>query len=377
MRIVDRGTVFDGATAPPAARFCTFTSLEVLSDGRMLVACRRARTKDSSDEDVFICMSEDGGAVWHPVFEGFGTYQIDGVVGRFRNALITEVRPGLLMVHLCWIDHSDPALPMANPQTQGLLPVKLFVADSTDCGRTWHNLREVPLLPHKASVSTGELLVLQDGTLVLPYETFKEYYDTRPGKHRAALRFSNDGGTTWTGPAVVAHDDQEQRILYWDQRIAMHPRTGRLIAMIWTHDRDAEQDLEIHVAQGSSDGRVWEPAVSTGVAGQIAAPLVLPDGRVFAAYVHRHDPPGLRGILSDDFGRSWTAAQELVLYSSPAGAESGMDTRRNLEEVWEDMGRWTFGHPACRNLPDGGILVAYYAGDQTALGIHWVRIDPA
>lgn len=377
MQIVDRGTVFDGATAPSAARFCTFTSLEVLSDGRLLAGCRRARTKDSSDEDVLIRMSEDGGAVWNTVFEGFGTYQIDGVAGRFRNALLTEVRPGLLMVHLCWMDHSDPALPMANPQTQGLLPAKLIVANSTDSGRTWHDLREVPLLPHRGNVSTGELLVLQDGTLVLPYETFKEYYDTRLGKHRAALRFSSDDGKTWTGPTVVAHDDQEQSILYWDQRLAIHPGDGRLIAMIWTHDRHTEHDLEMHVTQGSPDGRSWEPPVSTGVAGQIAAPLVLPDGRVFAAYVHRHDPPSLRGILSDDFGKSWTAAEELVLYNSHAGAESGMDTQRNLEEIWEDMARWTFGHPACRRLPDGKIMVAHYAGDRTSLGIHWIKIDPA
>ena len=162
-----------------------------------------------------------------------------------------------------------------------------------------------------------------------------------------------------------------------DINLAVHPGDGRLIAMIWTHDRHSGQDLEMHVTRGSPDGKSWERPVSTGISGQIAAPLVLPDGRVFAAYVHRHDSPSLRSILSDDFGKSWTAAEELVLYNSHAGAESGMDTQRSLEEIWEDMARWTFGHPACRLLPDGKVMVALYAGDRSSTGIDWIKIDLA
>ena len=111
MRIVDRGTVFDATTAPPESRFCMFASLELLSAGQLLVGCRRAVAKDSSDEDVMIRLSEDGGATWSTVFEGFGDYEIDGVNGRIRNALLTEVSPGHLMTHLSWMDHSDPSLP--------------------------------------------------------------------------------------------------------------------------------------------------------------------------------------------------------------------------------------------------------------------------
>ncbi len=38
------------------------------------------------------------------------------------------------------------------------------------------------------------------------------------------------------------------------------------------------------------------------------------------------------------------------------------------------MSIWTFGHPAPLRLPNGDVMVAYYAGDESAMGIHWVRI---
>lgn len=373
MRIVDRGIVFDASSASIQARFCTFTTLERLDDGKLLAGFRTGQAKDSADESVCIMLSEDEGATWRPVFEGFDDIP-PGSGGRIRAVGLTQVRPGRLVAAFLWVDHSDPSLPLASPETQGILPTKVFVAESEDEGRSWSSLREVPLLPHKGNALTGDILVLSDGTLALPYEAWKEYDDPSPGEHHAALRLSSDGGQTWTRPVIVAHDPQG-RLLYWDQRLCVNPEDGRLIAMFWTHDRQAGQDVLMHVSWGTPDGKRWSEPISTGIAGQICAPLFLPGGRVFAAYVHRHDPPSLRAILSDDFGRTWTATEELVFYEKRRGGrESGMGGKRDFGDYWADMSIWTFGHPAAVSLPNGDVLVAHYAGDETAMSIHWVRI---
>jgi hypothetical protein len=150
---------------------------------------------------------------------------------------------------------------------------------------------------------------------------------------------------------------------------------GRLYAIFWSHDRQAQEDVEMHQAWGSADGRHWTPPHSTGMAGQIAAPLALPDGRLFVAYVHRHDPPSLRAVLSEDFGESWDQAGELTFYEKQRGGrEAGMGGPRDFGDYWADMSIWTFGHPAPALLPNGDVMVAYYAGDDKALSIHWVRI---
>lgn len=163
----------------------------------------------------------------------------------------------------------------------------------------------------------------------------------------------------------------------------MDPGTGALIARFWTHDWQAGRDLEIHIATGSPDGRSWREPAPTGIAGQICAPLALGGGRIFAAYLHRHPMPSLSAVLSDDYGQSWTAASELVFYEKRRGGqESGMGgdaadgeaQRRDFADYWADMSIWTFGHPAPALLPGGDVMVAFYAGDEPAMGIQWVRI---
>lgn len=369
MHIRDRGLIFDATAAPPAARFCTFTSLIRLRDGRLVAGFRTGSAKDSGDDDIRLLVSADEGRTWTQTCDGIGEFP-PGSGGRMRAVGLAEVDAGRLLASFNWIDRSDPTLPLANPETQGILPTKVYVAESSDIGRTWSPFRPVDLAPHKGNATTGDLLVLHNGNVALPYEAWKEYHDASPGEHHASLRLSHDGGQSWTGPVIVAHDD-ENRLLYWDQRLTVLA-DGRLLALFWTHDRHAGQDVPIHLAWGSPDGRTWSTPQSTGIAGQIAAPLGLPNGRLFMAYVHRHAPPSLRALLSEDGGESWH--DELVFYEKRRGGESGMAGRRDFADYWADMNVWTFGHPAAVLLPDGDVFVAHYAGDEDAMSMHWVRI---
>ena len=373
MRVLDRGTIFDASTAPHAARFCTFTSLNCTLDGRLIAAFRVGSAKDSADEDVYIMTSEDGGASWQQTFAGFGDVP-PGSGGRIRSIGLTVLPMGKVLAAIMAVDHSDPTLPLANPATQGILPTTLYMTESADGGRTWSTPHAVDLAPHQGNALTGDLLQLQDGTLALHYEAWKAYHDSSPGEHHALLRFSADGGQSWQGPIIVAHDDAN-RLLFWDQRLTVAPEDGRLVGLFWTHDRVAQTDMPIHMAWGPPDGQKWSAPRSLGIEGQIAAPLVLPGGRLFMAYVHRHDPPSLCAVLSHDFGATWDTAGELTFYTKQRGGrEAGMSGPRDFGDYWADMSIWTFGHPAPVRLPNGDVMVAYYAGDEHAMSIHWVQI---
>jgi hypothetical protein len=372
MRIIKRGTIFDATSAPPPARFCTFTSLNCLTDGRLVAAFRVGSSKDSPDEDVYILTSDDEGTTWQQRCTGFGDVPPGGG-GRIRSIGLIGLPAGKLMASIIAVDRSDPTLPLANPETQGILPTIVFVTESKDSGQSWSTPRPVDLHPHTGNAITGDLLQLKDGTLVLPYEAWKGYHDASAGEHHAALRFSADGGQSWSGPAIVAHDPTG-RLLFWDQRLTVSPDDGRLFAIFWTHDREAQEDVFMHTAWGSADGYTWSIPRPL-LAGQIGAPLALPGGRLFAAYVHRHDPPSLRALLSDDFGESWRVDEQLIFYEKRrGGGEAGMDGPRDFGDYWADMSIWTFGHPAPARLPNGDVIVAYYAGNEEAMGIQWVRI---
>lgn len=382
MLVVDRGTIFDAAGAPPHMRFCTCPSLARLDDGRFVAALRAGSSKDAADEDTPVLVSDDGGRTWRMTFEGFG--DLPPGRGRIRATALTPLGGRRLVACMTAVDRSDPTAVLFHPETDGLLPTQTLLAASEDAGESWRVLGEVPLAPHTGNAITGSIQKLRGGAMALPYEAWKEHPDPLPARHRAALRLTGPNGLdttssplTWPGQwpefAVVAHDP-DGNILYWDQRLTIAPDTGEVIAMLWTHDRRTGRDVDIHIAYGSPDARRWSRPESTGIAGQICNPLALGGGRVLATYVHRHHPPSLRAILSDDFGRTWTAAEELVFYDKSLGAESGMDASRGFADYWADMNVWTFGHPEPLLLPDGDVMVAYYAGDSTAMGIHWVRI---
>ncbi|MGE5603826.1 MAG: sialidase family protein [Nitrososphaerales archaeon] len=387
MRVVDRGTVFDAAAAPVNRRFCTVPSLVRLESGRLVACLRAGSSKDAADEDALVLVSDDDARSWRVAFEGFG--DLPPGRGRIRAMALTPVGGDRLLACMTSVDRSNPTAPLFHPETEGILPTRTLLAASEDAGESWTVLGEVPLAPHTGNAITARIMLLRGGRMALPYEAWKEYEDPRTARHHASLRLTGPSGldystdpstwpSQWPELAVVAHDPDGE-ILYWDQRLTVAPDTGApdtggLVAMLWTHDRRSGRDIDIHIAWGSPDAKQWTHPASTGIAGQICAPLALDGGTIFAAYVHRHHPPSLRAILSEDFGRTWTAAQELVFYEKSLGAESGMGAARDFADYWADMSIWTFGHPEPMLLPDGDIMVAYYAGDSTGMGIHWVRI---
>jgi hypothetical protein len=78
---------------------------------------------------------------------------------------------------------------------------------------------------------------------------------------------------------------------------------------------------------------------------------------------------------SADGGASWPAKDRLVVYTHDERAALSQG-RENIDfaQYWEDMGKWSFGHPAIRRLPNGAVLLAWYAGAPDCMSLHWARV---
>ncbi|HOZ49127.1 MAG TPA: sialidase family protein [Candidatus Hydrogenedentes bacterium] len=371
MELVDRGLVFDASTASPNRKGSAFTSLARLFDGSILCTFKSGPQKLSPTDTIVAMQSTDEGRTWTQLFEGFPPV-FEGVPGSFTSGYPFEIAPGRLRMALVWVDRSHPDRPLANPDTTGLLPMKCLLSESEDAGATWGPLREVILSPHTGNALTGEILRLDDGTLALPYESWKEWDDIA-GVQSGNLRFSRDNGRTWNEwETIASHPNQD--LYYWDNRVAKHPESGRLVALFWTHDPHAGLDRDIHIAWSDPDGRNWSLPAPTGIAGQIAAPLPMGGDDLLCLYVHRHDPPSIRAVLSHNLGRTWDINGELTVYQSGAGVEAGTTGPRHDADYWNDMYRWTFGHAKGLVLKDGSVLCAFYGGAPDALSIHWARL---
>jgi hypothetical protein len=181
---------------------------------------------------------------------------------------------------------------------------------------------------------------------------------------------SNDGGRSW-GEPLVTGEDPSRRIFNWDQRLAT-ASDGRLAAFVWTYDRQAQRYRNIHRRVSHDGGASWSAAEDLGFADQAGRPAVLGDGRVLLPYVDRFASRAIRIRVAPDVAAPFDAASDMVIYqhgAAPTGASD--DTGALLAE----MGVWSFGLPYAEVLPDGEVLVAYYAGAGETLDICWARLE--
>ncbi|MBI2194249.1 MAG: exo-alpha-sialidase [Planctomycetes bacterium] len=373
MRVVASGYVYDAREGPCHQRSCARTTVTLLQDGTLLAAFRRGSERESLDGHECLFASTDLGHTWKLRFDGHGKGDWDGIPGEVKGLSIAETRPGEITGTGFWVDRSNPALPFIHPRTQGLLPMRIYHVRSTDGGYTWGPRQRMETDPHKACSPASAVLLLAGGVWGQPYENWKEYEDESPGWPAASLRLSSDQGLTWPVFATVARHPGNA-LYYWDQRLAAHPQTGQLVAMFWTHNPVARVDSDIHIAWGTPDGLSWTTPIPTGLPGQHCQPIALGGNLLAAAYTHRRDPPGIRVALSTDFGRTWNRSQEVVVYDSTAGAESGARGPRAQADLWNDMIAWRFGHARGSLLPTGEVFVIFYAGDDLLKSARWARV---
>ena len=373
--IADRGIVFDATIQPAEGRIAYFTSLCLLQSGTILCGYQNGPGKHSPTSRAGVSRSIDQGRTWTQLPVKFETV-IDGIPGSLGCAEMTEIRPGRIIALTTWFDRSDPNRPLFDPVTEGILKSRQLMAVSTDDGETWSDWNELPTGDLKGCALCGPAVLWPDGQLAVSFESFKEYDDPRPGRHAAWVIVSQDGGETFSEPLQVAQHPDHQ-VYYWDQRLCPGKQPGEFYAAFWTHHLVEQRDLTVHFRTGTIHPHSISLNLIQDIAipGQIAAPWLLKDGTLVLFVVDRGRPGTMTLWVSRDGGHTWPEPDRLLVYSHEERAAISQG-RENIDfkQYWEDMGKWSFGHPAIRQLPDGDLLAAWYAGSPDCMSIHWARI---
>lgn len=372
---METGILFDATGRPESEAIAFFTALCPLVSGTLLAGFQVGPSKHALTATIRVSRSRDGGTTWSEIPWQFETV-LDGIPGSLAAAEMVEAEPGRLLLFTTWFDRRDPTLPLFDPVSEGILPSRQLLAVSADNGETWGPWRVLPTPGLTGCAVTGPATRWDDGSIAFAFESFKEYGDPEPGRHAAWLMVTRDGGRSFEAPFLVAQHPRHQ-IYYWDQRLCPASPSGDFLALFWTHDLVQKKDLRVHFLRASlADGdRAAASPVETPIAGQIAAPLRLPDGRILAFVVDRDRPGTLRLWQSRDQGRTWPAKEMTTIHVHDEQARLSQGaTNVDFRQYWEDMGRWSFGHPAIRLLPDGRVFLAYYAGTPTRMSIYWARL---
>lgn len=369
MHIIASGLL--GRAEPGTTRAnLTFPSVTSLADGTLLATLRAGDEKDSARERIEFYRSADNGLIWSGPTHPFEPPALHGTAGTLKLCYITELSPDRLIAAAMWVDRTTyPGQPLFNAATEGCLPMAILLSDSTDNGASWTPWREVAMPEEIGPPSlTSPLLKLADGRLAMSIETNKTYLDGSKWLQKAVFFHSADDGQTWSAPTTVA-EDPSGRIFNWDLRCAVAP-DGRIGSFAWTYDTETTTYLDIHRRVSADGGLTWTAPEALGVSDQAARPAILPDGRVVLAWVDRFGSRTIKARLAASLDAPFDPETEVTVYSHQQPEAAASDTG----DMLASMDVWSFGLPSATALPDGDVLVVYYAGTPQSLDVHWAKL---
>ena len=376
LEIVNRGTLVRSGNGPDG-NSCAFPSVAVLPGGRWLVGYRASSRKwHEGDQHIRLTWSDDEGRSWHEPIRFSEAPIVAGRPGRFRMGCLEPLGGRRVLIALAWQDYGDPERPVFNPQTKGgSVDFKSFFAISEDAGETWSGLTEIDRSPFHTIPTplTGPIRVLPNGDWACQFETNQVYEDPGPWRLAAVMKFSSDRGRTW--PHHVKHAwDPTDRLIYGDARPRVM-RNDTLLSFYWTFDTVTGSLRNIHAAQSTDSGRTWTLPWDTGVPGQAAPPVSLPEGEVGLAYVDRTSIPAIKVRLSDNDARSFSNATELVLRQSSLPERRHGD-HKDVHNWINDIELYSIGLPDSAQLAaENEFIVVYYNGpDHDHTDLEWVRL---
>lgn len=372
MKIIKTGILGHGEEGTARA-VLTFPSVTPLSNHTVLATCRAGSAKDSSDETIELYRSVDGGHTWGEPRRCFER-SARGTRGSLKCCYLTEWRPGSLIAACMWVDRQAfPGKPLFNPETEGCLPMAILLADSYDFGETWTSWRILEMPPQIGPPSlTNPILKLSNGALGISIESNKHYDDRLKWHQQVVLFHSADMGKTW-GEPVTSGKDATGRIFNWDQRAGVAP-DGKVATFVWTYDSEAHRYLEIHRRISEDSGRTWSRAENLDFSDQPGHPAMLPDGQIVLPWVDRYGTGSIRARLADNIEGAFDSESEVVLYTHKPEMPSDSVSDTTGAEL-SQMGVWTYGLPYAEYLPEGEVLVVYYAGTDRSTNIHWARLS--
>ena len=374
MKLIDHGVVcrYPQGSVNQSNAFATIC---VTSTGRWLCGFRTAPSKlTCAAQRVALSYSDDQGQSWIEPFFPFSPELVDGKPGNFRCVAVSEIFPSNLLAVIAWVDQSDPTLPFFNEHTEGLLDTRIFFSRSDDNGQSWSTPVIMDTTPYNVPTPiTGSVLVMPNGKLACQFELNKHYYEEKPWTHHSVMMFSNDNGKTWPEYSQAC-DDPNNMTIYWDQRPAV-VSPERVLNFFWTYDKTTEGYLNIHASESLDNGQTWSAMWDTQVPGQPAPPIALSDGKLAMIYIDRTDLPTIKLRISFDGGYTWPNETEMEVYKHDGKSQAIPNV--DMNEAWAEMAAFSVGLPDTAVLPNGEILITYYAGivsDCTA--VNWARIGP-
>ncbi|MCX5662964.1 MAG: sialidase family protein [Planctomycetota bacterium] len=338
-------------------------SVALLPSGEVLAAFDTGQGAESLDYRTMVTRSADKGDTWaepQPLVKDTATRRTTHTVrlGAVSGGVVTAAGARLY--------RDDPEEGLVNRANGiGYTEMDLIYLETRDGGKSWSAPRTIkPPLVGPSFETCHRIIELRDGRWLWPTSTWKDWNGNAPNGMKGIALVSTDRGQTW--PSYLTTMDMWSRgVVAWEQSVAQLP-DGRLLVVAWAFN-EAKGTTEPTPYALSADGKTFSAPRLTGLHGQTAKILALPDGRVLCLY-RRHDKPGLWANLSKIQGDTWVNLEETAVWQ---GSSSGMTGKGG---AGDELSALRFGFPSMTLLPSGEVLAMFWCMEDAIQNIRWVRI---
>jgi sialidase-1 len=330
--------------------YATFPSIVRRPDGELLVAFRRAPSRNAlgekreshTDPNSYLVMvrSRDDGRSWTKTPELIYAHALGGS----QDPCLLQLRDGtLLCTSYGWSFLQKEAVPaLKQPVFEnrpGIVFLGGYLVRSTDGGKSWQGpiyptaiTPELFIDPYGQPLpayNRGALCESADGRIYWVVAANDRLSPRRTSNH---LLVSTDKGLTWAYSAPVAVDP---KVSFNEASVYETPR-GDVVAFL----RTADFDDQACIARSTDKGKTFQPYQGMGFKGHPLQALRLPDNRVLLVYGYRHKPLGIRARVLNAECTDFATAPEIVLR--------------------QDGGSTDIGYPWAVSLDAKRALVVYY-----------------
>ncbi len=236
--------------------------------------------------------------------------------------------------------------------------------ESPDGGLSWGPLRRIPTREGCSWEVSNPILALDARRWLAPATTL--FHADRLGE--TALLFTTpDAGQTWPESSIIFHDP-EGVLGFFEQKVIALDRE-RLLATAWTVRMGDYRDLENRFSLSDDGGRSWSAAQPTGIFGQTMTPVWIRGDALLVLYNRRYGEQGVQMCLVRFSDEAWKAEYERSLWDARStvcapSAGSGID----------ELAKFSFGLPCGLLLDERTVLAAHWCVEEGVCLIRWNRL---
>lgn len=365
IEVISEGIIYRNSVPHIYSRHAYFPSVVQLDNGDLLTSFCMGQAFEAEDLHTCIARSTDNGHTW--IYEG---RLYPGTKERVTSDVcrLSLGENGQIVAYVVRHDRSREGQGLANPDNLGFVEIEQLLFRSQDGGRTWIGPETIsPPLIGPSFEMTSAIVVLRDGSWLLPTSTWRGWDGYCPNGMRMVAFQSNDQGKTWPSYLDVMVDER-QEIIYWESKI-IELFDGRLLAAAWAYNEAESHDMPNQFALSDGVNEPFTIPRSTGLLGQTLNFVQLNNGHILTVY-RRMDESGLWANISRLEGNEWINERQIPLWGNQYVGLTADD-----RDMVNNFAELKFGAPCICQLQDGKWLVVFWAVENGVSNIRWVKLE--